>query len=236
VLAAAAIAIGGCGRIGFDSQPTGDALGSAGDAAYATPMVLQTPVNGASAATTTTLTLSPSAPGSLLVLALGAFGPPAPVTSVTDNRGTTYVSANASASTGSGRCEIWYAPNTSGGVTSIVVTWSTATNTELWGAELAGMDAAPLDNVGTQSNGTLTNPVSAPTVTTSTPKSFVLSVIGGVNAVGAVHPPFTALMTLSGDDMAYATVTTAGTYGAVWDDTNTGAYESSTAAFKAAVQ
>jgi hypothetical protein len=88
--------------------------------------------------------------------------------------------------------------------------------------------------VATTDNGVLADPVSAPSITPTTTPAYVVSMIGGAGAVGAIHAPFTELMPLYGDDTAYVITTTAGAYGAIWDDTNTGAYEASTVAFKPA--
>jgi hypothetical protein len=220
----------GCGRIGFDALGADSVVPA--DAAFATPQLVQTQLNGGTG-TSIGVVVTATTANSLVVVATGSWGPSSTIAGVSDDAGNIYVSANARATTGAGAGEIWYASNAAAGATTITVTWISSTNTEAWVAEVSAMDPTPLDTVAVQSDGVITNPVSAPTVTTTAP-AFVVTMLGGVSSVGAIHAPFTAMPTLYGDDMAYTIATAAGAYGATWDDANVGAYHASTAAFKAA--
>ncbi len=233
----ALLLVAACGRADFDPR-TDDASSGDGtalvDAVFATPHIVQTQDDDTGTASVV-VPISPTNAGDLLVVGTGSWGSGMPVVGVTDDQNNNYVSANARATSTSGSSEVWYVISSIAGATSVTVTFAGATNPEAWFFELGGMDPTnPLDIFETVNDGTVSDPIAGPVVTTRTPHSFVISIELAPDSVGAVQSPFVELEIQDGDNAAYMITTAIGSYGAVWQDSNSGAFNSTTAAFKAA--
>jgi len=240
---ALALAVAGCGHLGFDERdaPTaqdgrgGDTRGSATiDAAFALPSLVVTYTNSG----TMQFSFSPTfGTGHLLALAF-SLDTGGQVVSVVDNSlGNMFESANAYSSSSGGATEIWYAANSRGGNTSLIVTLNGSLSTALWLVELANMDpSAPLDTAA-HGNGNVTTTATTVAVTTTTPNEVVMSVlnVNTASITGLAGAPFQTLAVQGGDDAAYAITSSPGSYAATWNVDGPSDTCSSTATFKPAV-
>jgi hypothetical protein len=226
---AALVVLAACGRIDFETSTS-------------TPAFVQSPAVAKQTSSQIVVPASTSA-GHLLVVAVDLDKPGAPVMSIDDVAGNTYVSAGARAkdSAVGFATELWYAADTRAFSGDITITLASSNATFVWVAEFAGMAtssplaAASTLDTGVPEQGTTTSQ----TITTTVPDElvFVLNANdAGVTAIASGNP-FTALPVFAGDDSAYAILTEPGTYSAVWtlpDDSTLTTFCTSVAAFYAA--
>jgi uncharacterized repeat protein (TIGR02543 family) len=185
----------------------------------------------------TNLTIPATGGGHLIAVAM-MFNGTTSVTGVSDNGGTTYMSAGVRVANGPNSVEIWFAENSAAGATVITPNFvNQPTHLEITAWEVSGVLAMPLD-AGNTATGTITaDNVAGPAVTTTLAGDFVISVmmaadtnltsISGGNA-------FTDDFTTYGNGWAHITgnSSSAGVKQASWFTSNpTGAYCASTVAF-----
>jgi trimeric autotransporter adhesin len=190
-----------------------------------------------------TCTIPATGSGNLVVVGWqtgGGVYAPVTVSSVTDNAGNTYAEAGAALSVDSAAgsvADIWYARNSISGATTLVITPSspiTSGSAVIW--EFSGADLlAPLDQTAVLDSQAASAAPPGAAVTTSAASDVVISLAVAGN-VTAILPPntFVSDSTVQGNGWAHLITSSAGTYGALWNQSAAGTYASSTAAFKAA--
>ncbi len=229
-----------CGRMRFD--PTQGALdGSAADgtsdsSSAGTPALVQAQTQLATGSTIG-LPIEPTQAGSLLVIMMSSIQTVQPVTSVDDDAGNTYVSANLeSHATGlSADAEMWYASSAKPGATVVSVTSQASVMRGLWFVEVGGAAGLALDQGMVLDDGMQVTTVMGPAITPSRLPAAIVTIAVVSGNISGLAPPtqFIGLPPQHGDDSAYALVATPGTYSAVWNATGTGPYCSAIAAFSA---
>lgn len=227
-----AIALSGCGRVGFDATlPTSDAADAA-DGAGADGFVPGVPgfvqsrtwANFGSGAPQS---IPATSAGSFLAIAIDVNSSTQTVAGITDNAGDVFVNANVSSTStanpgGAVISEIWYAANVAGGATTITITSSGGA--DLWDAtviEATGISStAPLDGTLALSNisGPTTNSHGGPIVTTQA-NTMVVVLNAATGVVGlAGGSTFSNIATGGNDNVAYLIgAHPAGTYAVDWD-------------------
>lgn len=185
----------------------------------------------------TSLTIPSTGSGHLIAVAL-MFNGSTTVSSIADNAGNTYVSANARSTIGSLSTEIWYAVNSKSGATTVTPTFAGSPNhVEMTTWEVSGVPASAPDAKGISSAAVTLNNTPGPAVTTTQPGDFVISILF------ANSTNFTAITTGNEFTNDYATfgngwahitsnAAAAGTHQASWYTANpVGVYCASTVAF-----
>ena len=174
-----------------------------------------------------TLPVKASLNGDLIVLGVNPNASTS-VSSITDNVGNTYVSANVRGidTTSGNSVEIWYALNTKAGVTSIVVNLSASALTAVWMTEFSG--ATALGKALAVSNAAASATVAAPTISVSV-ETVAFSLAGVQNAIGNATSPCNSLTPENGNGAAYV-IGTSGHLGGSWTQ-NSGTYCAATATF-----
>jgi len=162
-------------------------------------------------------------------------------TSVSDDAGNTYVSAQAKGFVDVHSTEIWYAVNSKPGATVVTPTFADSpTSVEITVWEVSGISTSPPD-VSNTSNGVFTlNNTPGPAVITTHPGDFIVSILFavGTNVSGiSTGNEFTNDFTTNGNGWAHITSNSApaGTHQASWvTSTPQGEYCASTVAFRPA--
>jgi hypothetical protein len=214
-----------CGRLAFDPRvdPSGDAAGA--DGALAVPAVMQTRT-WSNFASGTAQTLGATQVGTLLAVAIDVNSSTQVVSSVTDDTGDVFVSANVASTSlanpgGSVITEIWYATEVAGGATRLTVT--TNAGAALWDVtvlEISNIDtASPLDAAAAISNVPgATTASDGPPLMTARANTTVVMLNAATGVIGlTAGSPFQNIATGGNDNVAHlAGAHPAGTYQATW--------------------
>jgi len=214
--------------------------------AHASVAVVQHQNNsGAAGSNKQSVTISPTAAGSLIVIGVCGTGS-AKTNSIADDASNTYQQVSGARSARSASwCEIWYAVNSKAGASTVTVTFSKSgtfeKNVEVW--EVSGMDtgvSTVLDTAAVVNSGaSTTNPAGAG-VTTAATNEFIAAMMfpnGNTTANPAPGNEFTAGGDISDQSsVGYASLiaANAGAHQPKWTTTS-GGFNASTAAFKSAV-
>jgi hypothetical protein len=193
---------------------------------------------------TATCTIPATGSGHLIVVgwqAGGGVSPSLSIGSVTDNAGNSYTEAGAARAVDSAVgsvVDLWYAPNSTAGATTVTITPTALTTNGgavIW--EFAGADlSSPLDQTAVLSNQAATSTPSAPAVTIGSAGEAVISlaaVAGDVTGISSGNA-FIGDSSIKGNGWAHLMASSAGTYAAKWNQVPAGTYAGSTVSFKAA--
>jgi hypothetical protein len=244
-----ALALAGCGRLGFDLLPGADAGGASGAAPW---QLIQT-----AGAMTAPLSVTPPGAGHLVVVAVDVQdGSASGVTD--DSTCNTYVEVPAARAMIEGgmshfndTLQVFYAKNTCGQprmITVDVTSGGSVTEMAMW--EVSGMRTDdPLDTATAKDTQNETQEPLGPAIRTSQDGEFVVSVAVVDNNIcetadGTNSPPpcethpgneFTNDQALSGNGYAHLTDPHAAsaTHQAEWDQLTPGVYGATAAAFRA---
>jgi hypothetical protein len=186
------------------------------------------------------LTIPATGTGDLIVVGL-MFNGGTYATSVADDAGNTYVSANAKAYVGELSTEIWYAANSKPGATVVTPTFANSTtHVEITVWEVSGVPNTTADVVSTANGNVTLDNTTGPAVTTTKPGEFIVSILFVVNTnVGGISTGnnFTNDFMTNGNGWAHITSNSAkaGMQQASWSTPSPqGVYCASTVAFRAA--
>lgn len=189
--------------------------------------------------TSSTVTISPSGNGNLLVVEVVSTSifP----TTVTDSNSTSYThinAADASYITGGNtvNTSLWYLQNCASGITSITANMASSQGINIFALEYSGVKiSAALDVSGTISSGVVTGKPLGPSMTTTADGDVIIS-LEAVQAISitGVDSPFTIRSTQNGNGLADYIGPVAGTYQASFDPSGTTQWAGSGASFFAA--
>jgi len=191
-----------------------------------------------------TCTIPATGSGHLIVVAwksIGGTGTGTVISSVTDNVGNSYGEAGAAKSTDSTHdaiLDIWYAQNSIAGATSLTITPNPTGimgGAVIW--ELSGVDTiSPLDATVVLNNQAATSTPLGAAITTSSASEVIISAVNSNNAITGISSgnAFTGDSIIVWGGWAHLLTTSAGSYGAEWNESSPGTYSSSTVSFKAA--
>ena len=191
---------------------------------------------------TSTCTIPATGSGNLIVVGWqSGAGVPTSITisSITDNAGNTYAEAGSARSVDNSAgsvADVWYAPNTVSGATTLTITPSSPVSggsAVIW--EFAGADpTAPLEQaVVLDSQSASATPTGAAVVTTGG-ADVVISLLSAANVSGIDGGNFNNDSIVGGGGWAHLITSSAGTYAAQWNQSSPGTYAGSTAAFRVA--
>ena len=235
--------LAGCGRIAF-APAAGDPSGQADAPVAPTWTLVQTTTS-----TGSTLTIAPSGAQHLIIVAV-QIANAGSVISITDNPpdnnaaalddSNAYVAIPAARATNtspSDALELWYANNSRPGATAISIA-ATTTVIAAMAWEVSGLRAVdPLDAASPLNAQPATATPQGPRITTSTGGEFVVSVAIVANGVSGTSAgnEFTNDYRTKGNGWAHLTdpMAAAGSHQAQWDQTISGTYCASAAAFLA---
>jgi hypothetical protein len=196
--------------------------------------------NASNAGPISSLTIPATGTGNLIVVAL-MFNDGTYVTSVSDDAGNAYVSADAKAYVGALSTEIWYAVNSKPGATVVTPTFAeSTTHVEITVWEVSGISTSAPDVTNTSSGSITLNNTPGPAVITTHAGDFIVSVLfaADTNVSGiSTGNEFTNDFTTNGNGWAHITSNSvpAGTHQASWvTSTPQGEYCASTVAFRPA--
>jgi hypothetical protein len=178
----------------------------------------------------------PSSTGNLSVVTV-CLGIGATVTSVTDNKTNSYVSAGTRGTdTHGGDCEIWYAKNAATGITSVTVNYSGAANSAGCGFyDIGGADTvSPLDAYNSLSNQAVSGSLSGPSVTPGSSGDCILTCVATGGTASAPGGGFTLDASTNGDGFAHELDATISAQTPTWTQSPTDTWCGATAAFKGA--
>lgn len=231
------ILCGGC-EIVFPLDPPGDAAGDAtGDAAGSDQgWTIRQIAPGAH-----NVTLTPTAAGSLLVVAVELDDPSLIVNMISDNRSNLYTPISQARSVDTNTMsaiELWYVPNAQPGVTLITVDSNTTINaTVVW--EVSGLPNAVVDAADKADNQAASVTPSAPPIVTSVAGDFMVAVTIVSETVTGMETGNEFINDQIADGNGWAHVMSksapAGSHRAVWTQDLSGGYCSSAAAFKSSL-
>ena len=197
-------------------------------------------VNKASNAGATSLTIPATGTGNLIVVGL-MFNGGTYTTSVSDDAGNAYVSADAKAYVSDYSTDIWYAVNSKPGATVVTPTFADSPiHVEITVWEVSGISTSAPDVTNTSSGSVTLNNIPGPAVITAQDGDFIVSILFGVPATISGMSPgneFTNDFTTWGNGWAHITSNSvpAGTHQASWfTSTPQGVYCASTVAFRPA--
>lgn len=227
----ALVGVAACGRLGFDPMFTSTGADGGADTQAGGPMIVQSQSMYSTNATTTMLPITATQPNDLLVVLTVDVFDVSPLSTINDSAGDAYVSASSTFTEQSAFGETWYAPSGAGGATSLTITENANHDREVWFLELSG--ASTLDTTNQVSDQTYSATITAPRVTPTHLPAVILSIVKLSGDVSSTAPPFTALSPLSGDDVAYMTVATTGSYGPTYTISVAGTYGAATLSFYA---
>lgn len=226
----------GCGRIAF--APT------ANDASYASgldaPVALTWGLVQTTASTSPTLPIAPSGSHHLIVVAV-QLSSGGSVASISDdaNNGNAYAAIPAARATNPNppdALELWYAKDSNPGATTISIAATTPVIAAVaW--EVSGIRTTdPVDTASTLDAQPATTTPLGPPITTRGPGEFVVSVAIVANGVPGTSAgnEFTNDYRTKGNGWAHLTdpMAAAGSHQAQWDQTLSGTYCASAAAFQ----
>jgi hypothetical protein len=188
----------------------------------------------------TSLAIPDTGTGNLIVVGL-MFNGGTYATSISDDAGNTYVSANAKAYFGGESTEIWYAVNSEPNATVVTPTFADSpTHVEITVWEVSGISVPALDVTNTSSGSVTLDNTPGPAVTTAQAGEFVVSILFAVDASFSgisTGNEFTNDFTTNGNGWAHITSNSApaGTQQASWfTSAPQGVYCASTVAFRPA--
>lgn len=163
------------------------------------------------------------------------------ISSIGDNAGNAYFeagSARASDNSSGYVSDIWYAKNSAAGATAVTITPSAGVSTAaavFW--EFSGVDTtSPLDQSVALSSQPATTTPTGGSVTTLAGSDAIVSIAVVQSCLTGIVAgnPFTSDSALLCNGWAHLVTSAAGTYAAQWNQSPTGTYIASTAAFKVA--
>jgi hypothetical protein len=186
------------------------------------------------------LTIASTGTGNLLVVGL-MFNEGTYVTSISDDAGNTYVSANAKAFNGELSTEIWYAANSKPGATTVTPVFANSTtHVEITVWEVSGISNPTADVVNTANGSVTLANTTGPAVSTTKAGEFIVSILflvnTNVNGISSGNE-FTNDFMTNGNGWAHITsnAAKAGTQQASWSTPSPqGVYCASTVAFRSA--
>jgi hypothetical protein len=174
-----------------------------------------------------TVTISASGPGNLLVVLPSLEVSTTTVTSITDNAGNTYSQVpNARASEENGSSiwsDIWYAPNTIAGATTVTINFSAnATGGRVAVIEYSGVKTSSPIDVSGHVNGSTSTSVVGPALTITNNGSMLVTFSGGATVSSPmVNAPWSDVITQSGyGSIGQYLPGMVGTYSATWTMTD----------------
>lgn len=185
-----------------------------------------------------TCTIPATGAGNLLVV--GWTGGPglSLLKSISDNARNHYAEAKSSRTVNSKSrlsADIWYAPNSEAGTTSVTLTPTTS------GAQGAAMiwefsgasTASPLAQDGVLNNQRATTTPTGPSLTTTAADEVIISIAAAADSITGIFQgnPFTEDPSASSNGWAYLVTVSAGTYNAEWNESPSGAYCATAVAF-----
>ena len=187
----------------------------------------------------TSLTIQATGTGNLIVVGL-MFNAGTYATSVSDDAGNTYVSADAKGFVDVHSTEIWYAVNSKPGATVVTPTFADSpTSVEITVWEVSGISTSAPDVTNT-SSGSISSNTLGPAVTTTQAGDFIVSILFAVNTnISGITSgnEFTNDFVTNGNGWAHITYNfvPAGTHQASWfTSAPQGEYCASTVAFRPA--
>ena len=180
-----------------------------------------------------TITINPTAPGSLLVVGVETVASPQ-ITSVTDNSGNPYQAiVDARSVLGSRAIELWFTPNVPEGATLVTVDTTTVDAIVVW--EVAGIDPnAPLDSGAKLDDQPSADLVTSPVLATTKANELVVAVVRGEQTIGNLTSAlFTIDSTIGGASWAHNAIAISqpSNQQAEWSQTPAGTFCASSAAF-----
>ncbi|MGZ3723521.1 MAG: hypothetical protein ACXVA9_11350 [Bdellovibrionales bacterium] len=214
------------------------AFGKTGRSYLPSPVLIQALSLTGAAGGTSPVTVAATGSGNLLVVAADFFVGSNCITGITDNGssgGNTYnlIPNTSQNNSNAGNVAMFYATNSKSGATTVTVANTCSGNSTIFFLEfsnLTALDGTPASNSVT-SNSTL---ITAPTITTTTNRSVVVSVGIAGGTISGLHTgsAFTPLAVLAGDQVGYLKTNAPGSYGALFDQSPTNWSCAATAAFK----
>jgi hypothetical protein len=226
-LAITAIGVTACGRIGFGSLITGDGGGPNEDGhthASDAPAVAPHEVQFAKNFNTTNISQlsvtlpQPTAAGDLVVVAAGGYGAIASVDDDAPGGTSAYQDTGAIATdSNTDYSDIWFAPASRPGATTVTVHMTVSNVITLWVAEFAGFAASPLGSAEIGHDNTASTTLTSPDLVVQVPASLVFVLAGmDTETVSPMSTTFTDLGQQNSDDVAYLIASAPGTYTAAW--------------------
>ena len=187
--------------------------------------------------TTPSLTIAPTGPGHLIVVALQILDTDT-VTSVADNAANTYVripGAHATNNAGGDGLDVWYARSSIAGATTITASGPLIHYATV-GWEFSGIDPVnALAGATSASDQPASTTPTSPTITTSQTGELVLALAVTVNDVTGIHAgnEFTNDSLANGSGWAHITsqAASAGPHVGQWDHNSNTSYLASAVAF-----
>jgi len=192
----------------------------------------------------TTCTIPATGGGHLLVVGwqiAGSATTSTTISGISDNAGNPYVEAGAARAIDSAAgtlVDIWYAKNIVAGATAVTITPSVSVaraGVVIW--EFSGASlTAPLDAVAVLNSQAATTTPSGASVTTSAANDVIVSIAEVANSVSGISSgnSFVSDSSIMSNGWAHLIASSAGAYSAQWNQSSSGTYASSTAAFIAA--
>ena len=192
----------------------------------------------------TTCMIPATGSGNLIVIGwqiAGGANTSTTITSMTDNVGNVYAEAGSARAIDTGAStvvDIWYAKNSAPGATSVTINPSMSlpnAGAVIW--EFSGADtSAPLDTTAILNSQAATASPMAAAVATRAANEVIVSIAEVQNTVTGVASgnSVTNDSSIMVNGWAHLISSSAGTYAAQWNQSPSGSYASSTAAFRAA--
>lgn len=185
-----------------------------------------------------TCTIPATGAGHLLVVGWTGGSGPSALKSISDNVGNGYAEAKGTRAANSHAgvsVDIWYAANSKAGATSLTLT---ATSSAAQGAaviwEFSGVNTtSPLDQVAKLRNQPVTTAPAGPSITTTSAGEVIISIAAGAKSITGIYSgnPFTEDSLVRSSGWAHLVASSPGAYNAQWDESPSGAYCASAAAF-----
>ncbi|HXJ96057.1 MAG TPA: choice-of-anchor D domain-containing protein [Terriglobia bacterium] len=188
-----------------------------------------------------TCTIPSTGAGDLLVVGWTGSSGPSTLKSISDNVSNGYAEAKG---TKAGNwhagvsVDIWYAANSKAGATSLTVT-PTPSGAQgaavIW--EFSGVSTtSPLAQAGALINQPVTKTPVGPSVTTTSAGEVIISIAAGSKSITGIYSgnPFTEDSLVHSDGWAHLIASSPGGYDAQWNESPSGAYCASAAAFLSA--
>jgi hypothetical protein len=186
--------------------------------------------------TSLSIPLSPTQSGDFVAVLATYAGPTLTIAGITDDApggSSTYQSANIRSSAPACQAtEIWYARNVQAGATSVSVAMSAGASMYVWVLEASGLGASGGVDIDTTGSGATTT-ITVPPVSPTGVPALLLAAVGSCGSAGNLVPgnPFVALPIQQGNTAAYYIATSMGSWGPVFDNTDS-AWNASIAAFR----
>ena len=188
-----------------------------------------------------TCTIPATGAGHLLVVGWTGASQPSILKSISDNVGNSYAEAKGTRAANwhaAVSVNIWYAANSKAGATSLTLT---PTSSGAQGAaviwEFSGVSTtSPLAQAAALSNQPTTTAPAGPSITTDSAGEMIISIAAGSKSITGIYSgnSFTEDSLVRSNGWAHLIASSTGAYNAQWDESPSGAYCASAAAFFAA--